>query len=225
MQAPLVLKLKKNIVVHPRLNYQNLPVFDMEDKVENLPDLFPFPLKDYHQIALIMDWDHRLPSSRLFGRLLGFYTPESFAHAQREIQLRRREIAPKNEWPEFDVHDFEDIAADESYLLHMNMAGEVRKLEFLSPWKNRFQEAERARIMSILELNQEYQDVLATRRQSCGPARLLMWVPPCVSGQPVWTADVRVLTFCEGPSFWGRFFLVDMVGGSVCHSGNFHVRS
>ncbi len=225
MQAALLTKCKRNIVIHPRLAYQNLPTFDQDAVLHAFPIFLPFPDKDYHQLSVVIDWDHKLPSRKLFARVLAFHTPESFSMAQREIQARRQEIAPRNEWPEFDVHDFEDIPADESYLLHLNLEGEVRKVEFLSSWKNLFQDLDRERILQILERDPQYQEVLSTRKQSCGPARIVMWVPPCVSNQTTWTVDVRVLTFCDGPSFWGRFFLVDPLEGVVRHFGNFHVRS
>ncbi len=225
MQAALISKSRKNLVIHPRLAYQDLPGFDVETALAAFPNFAPFPGKEYHQLAVILDWDHRLPSRKLFARVLGFHTAESYSIAQREIQARRQEIAPRNEFPEFDVHDFEDIPADESYQLHLNLEGECRKVEFLSLWKTAFQDLERSRVLQVLEQDASYLEVLATRKQSCGPARVVMWVPPCVSGQVSWTVDVRVLTFCDGPSFWGRFFLVDPVEGVVRHSGNFHVRA
>jgi len=225
MQAALIAKCKKNVVIHPRLAFQDLPKFDLDAALAAFPTFLPFPDREYHQLAVILDWDHRLPSRKVFARVMAFHSAETFSLAQREIQSRRLEIAPRNEFPEFDVHDFEDIPADESYLLHLNLEGEVRKIEFVSAWKTTFQDLERSRVLQVLEGDPQYLEVLATRKQSCGPARVVMWVPPCVSNQVSWTLDVRVLTFCDGPSFWGRFFLVDPVDGVVRHTGNFHVRA
>ncbi len=226
MQNALFAKCRKNIVIHPRLAYQNLPAFDVEQiTLGTFPDFVPFPGKEYHQLILVFDWDHKLPSRKIVGRIHAYYTPDAFSVAWREIQIRRREIAARNDFPEFDVHDFEDIPADENYQLHLNLEGDCRKVEFLSTWKHHIQESERARVLEIVEMDPQYQEVLDSRRQSCGPAKPVMWVPPCVSRLPVWTVDTRILTYCEGPSMWGRFFLVDLWGRQVLHSGNFHMRA
>lgn len=226
MQSALFSKCRKNIVIHPRLAYQKLPAFPLEPIVMAVfPDFVPFPGKEYYQLILVMDWDHKLPSRKMFARVYAYYNQESFNIAWRETQLRRREIAVHNDFPEFDVHDFEDIPADESYLLHLTLQGECRKVEFLSAWKHHLQESDKKRVLQILEEDPQYQEVVRARKQSCGPARPVMWVPPCVSKLSVWTVDARVLTYCEGPSMWGRFFLVDCYGRHILHSGNFHMRS
>lgn len=226
MQSLLFSKCRKNMVVHPRLAYQTLPAFDIDQTILNrFPNFEPFPGKKYHQLILVMDWDHKLPSRKIFSRVYAYYEQDAFNIAWREIQIRRREIAERNDFPEFDVHDFEDIPADESYLLHLSLEGDCRKVEFVSAWKHRVQETELACAMQILENDPLYQEAILSRKQNCGPARAVAWVPPCVSKLPVWTVDTRVLTYCEGPSMWGRFFLVDCQGRHVLHSGNFHIRT
>ncbi|MBN2725425.1 MAG: hypothetical protein JXR95_15275 [Deltaproteobacteria bacterium] len=216
--------LEKKIFFHPRVKLQSLPEADQNEMIRKFPDFIPFPGKDYFSTMLVIDWDHKLPSRRLFGRFLGFYDAQSELHALREYKIRQKEIKARDKYPEFNVHDFEDLFGDENYLLHLSTSGDVRKVEFISPWRRNISEQHKRKCVGIVSHSKEFLELNAVYKYKCGPLRVLSWVPPCQSHQTSWTVDVRYLTYCESNSIWGKVFLVDVEKEKILNISDFNMR-
>ncbi len=216
--------VKRRIYVHPRVQYQGLPDVPMDMLLAKMPGVVPFPGREYSSLMFILDWDHRLPSRRLFGRMLAFYSPKAEQRALREYRIRFEEIRENDKFPEFDVQDFDDILADESYIYLFLPTGFFRKVQLISPWRHTVTERDRQIVSSCVEDSEEYAVLQEQYGLKCGPLRIIGWVPPCMSGQDRWTVDVRYVTYCEGSSVWGRTFLADPLGRQVLGVTDFNMR-
>ncbi|MBU1220490.1 hypothetical protein KKF34_09275 [Myxococcota bacterium] len=216
--------LEENTFYHPRVRLQAIPGITKTELLAKMPDFVPFPDKQYLSMMFIIDWDHRLPSKRIIGRLLAFYEDATEQVAQKEFQTRLNEIKAKDLYPEFNVNDFEDMIGDENYLVQLNLSGDVRKVEFISPWRRNITEQMKRQCIAIVSKSKEFQDLNAVYRYKCGPLRVLSWVPPCQSRQEIWTIDVRYLTYCETNSIWGKVFLVDPSKEEILNISDFNMR-
>ncbi|MBU1534149.1 hypothetical protein KKF84_02450 [Myxococcota bacterium] len=216
--------VKRRIYVHPRVQFQNLPTSSMDTLLEKMPGLHPFPGRTYTSLMFILDWDHRLPSRRLFGRMLAFYSAKSEQRALREYRVRFEEIKINDKFPEFDVGDFDDILADESYIYLYLPSGFFRKVQLISPWRHTVNEKDRLIATGCVEKSEQYAAMFEQFGLKCGPLRIVGWVPPCTSGLEKWTVDVRFVTYCEGSSIWGKTFLTDPVEKSILGVTDFNMR-
>jgi hypothetical protein len=219
-------KLEKKIFYHPRLKIQHIPKVSVNKILENFPDLISFPQKKYNSFMLIFDWDHLLPSEKIFARLHAFYTLKSEKQAKLDFKKRWNRIKEKDLFPEFDIFDFEDIFSDEYYNLTLDISGEFESISFISPWKYSFKEKEQKKTISIIKKNVKYNNMLEFYPESeFGPLRVISWLPPCISGLNSWTVDVRYVTHSEDSSIWGKYFLVDLLTEKVLKIGSFNVRT
>jgi hypothetical protein len=224
MDSNLSLRIKKRIYLHPRLQLQKLPMASMDTVLSKMPGIIPFPGKEYTSLMLIMDWDHKIPSRRILGRLLAFYSTIDEQRALRDYKYRFEEIKKNSMYPEFNVSDYDDIYGNESYIYIFLPDGRFRKVHFISPWGRTFQESEKQIAMEVVKRSSTYLELKEKYGFKCGPLKVLSWVPPCANDLKKWTIDVRYITYCEPKSVWGKTFLVDPIGKELLSISNFNSR-
>ena len=121
---------------HPRVAYQGMMAErpQLERLISQLPPL-TFFRSQYHGCLAIIDWDHRLPSKRLVMRIFGYYDQNTLEAGWEAYDDRLEAIGDADKYPEFDVPDFDHLAADEAYEVEMTTDGELGKARLTSAWR------------------------------------------------------------------------------------------
>lgn len=217
--------------VHPRLVQQRIGTGEdvRERLLQALPALHPFRARQPSQIAAVLDWDHRLPSQRVYLRLFLNYDAESTARFEAGWSERAAHIAQRDLFPEFDVPDFEDLPADEAYEADLTAALLLEGVRLTSSWRRDIESEVASRAVQLVRASAPFARVRAT--QTARPSHLgdldpVSWMPPCESGHVGWTVDVWWLTSFDGRTGTGFSFLVDLSGeGQVITHREFSVRA
>ncbi len=221
---------------HPRVLYQRL----LEDDgaasalAASLPTLTPFArpgargTPTYRGGIAILDWDHRLPSLGLVLRLYGYYTKSSLLAGEGAYDDRLALIESRDRYPEFDVPDFADLTADESYEVELDTLGGVGECRLTSTWRRRIARKDASKAETTVrnsDVFRELDEKTAARPPQLGGAEAVSWTPPCESGHPRWTIDVWYLLSFDGRVAAGQSFLVDVHDEEVVRSREITVRA
>jgi len=222
--------IARNLRRHPRIESQGLfaEPKEVEALVAKVPFLVPFRGGPYHDILAVLDWDHRLPSRLLFLRLNAHYDAESAVLGEEAYQERLAEIVARDRFPEFDVPDFTDLPASESYVLQLSAALEVEGTRLLSAWRRQIAAKDGREALRIVRESEEFARVVGpTRRRAplLGELEAVSWTPPCEGEHLRWTLDVWLLLTFDGHFGHGRSFLVDLEDKKVVRDREFMVRA
>ena len=218
-----------NLRLHPRIAYQGLCADEVAAKsiADSLRPLTPFR-NDYAGAICVLDWDHRLPSKMLALRVYAYYSDESWAAGQEAYDDRLEEIGNSDRYPEFDVPDFDLLAADEAYEIEIGVQGQLGRSRLTSAWRRNIAIDDGDRAIQIVRDSEEFVKLLATsknRPAHLGDLEAVSWTPPCESEHSEWTLDVWYLQAFDGRIGTGRSFLVDPDRGVVIAVRDFSVRT
>ena len=215
--------------LHPRVAYQGLFATE-EDRARvlaALPRLSPFR-KEYKGAVSVIDWDHRLPSAMLVLRIFAFYSDKSLAAGQEAFDDRLETIGVEDKYPEFDVPDFDNIAADEAYEVELGIDGAVGRCRLTSAWRREVARRDAKQAVEITRKSQDFADLVEQydeRPDFLGDLEAVSWTPPCESQHDAWTVDVWYLLEFDGRVGSGRSFLVDFDKKHVVAVRDFSVRT
>ena len=219
----------EEIRLHPRVAYQGL--FAGESAAAQLAASLP-PLPsfrhEYVGAIAIVDWDHKLPSSALALRIYGFYSDDTLEAGMEAYDDRLEQIAERDRYPEFDVPDFDALAADEAYEIELSPAGTVGRCRLTSAWRRTIASTDAATAVSLAAKSSEFQKLLASTGQRpayLGDLEAVSWTPPCESQHARWTLDVWYLLAFDGRIGSGRSFLIDLVDNQLVTTRDFSVRT
>ncbi len=215
--------------LHPRVAYQGSTRSDEigPKLASELPAMTPFR-NDYAGAIAILDWDHRLPSQVMALRVYAFYTDEALAAGEEAFDDRLEEIGQRDRFPEFDVPDFEQLAADEAYEIEVSPENEIGRCRLTSAWRREVVEADADRAVTQTRESEQFHEVRDAnpdRLASLGDLEAVSWTPPCESQLPIWTLDVWYLLQFDGRVGSGRSFLVDLDTDKVAAVRDFSVRA
>jgi hypothetical protein len=160
----------------------------------------------------LLDWDHRLPSKVYILRVMLFYDAPSADRFRQAIELRRKEIAARNLYPEFDVADFAGLPADEAYDAELGGTFGLEAVRLVSPWRREIAEADAQLAIEAVRASKSFADVqkaASSRSPFLGDLETVAWSPPCETGHDKWTMEVWWLTAFDGRIGKGWSFLVD----------------
>lgn len=214
---------------HPRVAYQGL--FGEADAAgrlaASLPPMPPFR-QPYAGALSVVDWDHRLPSRSLILRIFAYYGESTLAAGQEAFDDRLEEIGRRDRFPEFDVPDFDHLAADEAYEVEIGVGGDVGRCRLTSAWRREIAVPDGAAAVDITRASAEFKrlsPLMPSRPTHLGGLEAVSWTPPCESQHPVWTLDVWYLLAFDGRVGTGRSFLVDLTSRAVVAVRDFSVRA
>jgi len=214
---------------HPRVAYQGL--FGDPDAAHQLATSLP-PMPPFRQAyagALsVVDWDHRLPSRALVLRIFAYYGADTLAAGQEAFDDRLEEIGRRDRFPEFDVPDFDHLAADEAYEVELGIGADVGRCRLTSAWRREIAIPDGASAVEITRGSAEFKrlsPLLPSRPTHLGGLEAVSWTPPCESQHAVWTLDVWYLLAFDGRIGTGRSFLVDPAAKAVVAVRDFSVRA
>lgn len=214
---------------HPRVAYQSLmgEADAGAQLAARLPPLPPFR-QSYAGALSVIDWDHRLPSRALVLRIYAYYDADSLAAGEEAFDDRLEAIGKHDRFPEFDVPDFDQLAADEAYEIELGIDGELGRCRLTSAWRREIASSDGARAVEIARGSEEFKKLAQTaagRPAHLGGLEAVSWTPPCESQHPGWTLDVWYLLAFDGRTGTGRSFLVDVDAGTVVTVRDFSVRA
>ncbi len=229
MTSDLRTFIARELRLHPRVAYQNL--FREEEigaeLAADLPSMPPFR-SDYHNAIAVIDWDHRLPSRRLFLRVYAYYGEATYQSGESAYDERLEEIGKQDKFPEFDVPDFDQIAADEAYDIELELDGTIGRCLLTSAWRRAVDIEDATQAVSLARNSREFAQLRAEHRNRpahLGDLEAVSWTPPCESGHHQWTLDVWYLMAFDGRVGSGRSFLVDIDTRQVVTVRDFSVRT
>lgn len=218
-----------NLRLHPRVAYQGLCADKSAAEMiaASLRPLTPF-LRDYVGAICILDWDHRLPSKVLALRVYAYYEEANFEAGQEAYDDRLEEIGDSDMYPEFDVPDFDQLAADEAYEIELSVDGKLGRSRLTSSWRRNIAAEDGDRAIAVVRESSEFINILANsvdRPAHLGDLEAVSWTPPCESEHSEWTLDVWYLQAFDGRMGTGRSFLVDVKQSTVVAVRDFSVRT
>jgi hypothetical protein len=229
MTSDLRTYVARDLRLHPRVAYQGL--FCGEDAAAELAaDLPPMPpfRGDYHGAISVIDWDHRLPSRSLLLRIYAYYSEDAFDAGQAAFDERLEEIGTQDKFPEFDVPDFDHIAADEAYVVELEIDGKIGRCELTSSWRRAVDPSDAREAVALARASREFARLVTEHRNRpshLGELEAVSWTPPCESQHHQWTLDVWYLLSFDGRVGSGRSFLVDLDTREVVTVRDFSVRT
>lgn len=229
MTTDLRTQVAADLRLHPRVAYQGLcsnPAA-AEAIAAALRPITPFR-QDYVGAICILDWDHRLPSKMLALRIYAYYDEASFEAGQEAYDDRLESIGDSDRYPEFDVPDFDLLAADEAYEIEINLDGSIGRSRLTSAWRRNIAMEDGDSAISIVRESAEFQKLQAeskNRPAHLGDLEAVSWTPPCESEHNEWTLDVWFLQAFDGRVGSGRSFLVDPEQNVVVAVRDFSVRT
>lgn len=215
VRGALVARLK----VHPRLAQQGLaPTPDQRKRLaQALPDIIAFGDRRYAGAHAVLDWDHKLPSEAVLLRLYLSYTDREAGDVESSLRLRDREIEADNLYPEFDVPDFSEIDASETYVgLVRPKTWEVDELRFFSDWRKSVQQPVVRDVLAVVRSHAGYEKSMRERsHDNLGPPVVIGWAPPCLAHSKHWAVEVWLLVDFDGHMGRAHVFMVDSKARAV----------
>ena len=205
--------LLQRLKVHTRVAQQGLgPTPDVRKKLAaSLPDILAFGDRRYAAAHVVLDWDHRLPSEALLLRLYLSYTDREAADVENALKARDREIEAGNLYPEFDVPDYGEIDASETYVGLVRPKGnEAEELRFFSDWRKSVQQPVVRDVLAAVRGHAGYERSMRERsHDNLGPPVVIGWTPPCLANSKHWAVEVWLLVDFDGHMGRAHVFMVD----------------
>jgi hypothetical protein len=209
VRTALIQRLK----VHTRIAQQGLgPTPDLRKRLAaSLPDIIAFGDRRYAAAHVVLDWDHRLPSEASLIRLYLSYTDREAADVENALKGRDREIDSGNLYPEFDVPDYGEIDASETYVGMVRPGGhEVEELRFFSDWRKSVQQPVVRDVLAAVRGHAGYERSMRERsHDNLGPPVVIGWTPPCLANSKHWAVEVWLLVDFDGHMGRAHVFMVD----------------
>ena len=219
----------EEIRLHPRIADQGL--LSEEGAATRVAAALP-PLSrfrhDYAGAISIVDWDHRLPSQNLILRVYGYYSDDTLEAGYAAFAARLEMIAERDKYPEFDVPDFDGLAADEAYEIELSPAGQIGRCRLTSAWRRTVASRDAQAAVTLVQGCDEYQKLVAaspSRPTYLRDLEAVSRTPPCESDHVRWTLDVWYLLAFDGRIGSGRSFLADLETKQIISARDFSVRT
>ena len=229
MTSDLRAFVAEDVRLHPRVAYQSL--FSDEGAAARIAAMLPALPRfrhDYVGAITVIDWDHRIPSQTLALRVYGFYSEDTLEAGHEAFDDRVEQIADRDKYPEFDVPDFESLAADEAYEIELTPQGTLGRCRLTSAWRRTIASQDAATAVALAQGSAEFQRLVSSTPQRpsyLGDLEAVSWTPPCESQHPRWTLDVWYLLAFDGRIGTGRSFLCDLDANQVVAVRDFSVRT
>jgi hypothetical protein len=211
--------LLEELKVHVRLDDQgHAPTEEELGKLaKELPDLSAFADHRFRAVRVILDWDHQIPSQFVLLRVLACYDNDVLKRVDAILEDRDDEINETNLYPEFDVPDYGEIEASETYVAVMRPGStEFEDFRFLSAWRKQVEPKLAETAVKVVRAYEGYKKAAAARSSDgLGGPVVIGWAPPCLAETEEWAIEIWLLTEFDGHSGKAQVFMVDPHGGEV----------
>jgi len=224
----LRIALQDELHVHVRLEDQDVaPDPDARRRLaQRLPDLKAFGDHRYDSVRVLLDWDHQIPSQHLILRVHACYDAEATERFDQELAEREAVIDDANLYPEFDVPDFADLPANESYVAVIRPGStDIEDFRFLSVWRKEVETRVADRAISLVRTDPGYRRTVTSRTtQGLGGPVVIGWTPPCLAHAESWAIEIWLLTEFDGQTGTARVFMIDLDAEKVTREFNTEVQ-
>ena len=201
--------------VHDRLQDQGLaPSAALRAEIAAaVPPLTPFRDHEFTTVRAVLDWDHRIPSQATILRIFASYDDRDATHVERQLRERKQAIDRDNLYPEFDVPDFGDIEASETYAgLVSPGASKFEDFRLLSEWRRNVDPSLTEQVLDrISQRHRLARSSIRTGPPIPGTPVVIGWTPPSLADATHWAIEVWVVVEFAGASGRVRVFMVDSV--------------
>ena len=229
MSSDLRPYVAEEIRLHPRVAYQG--ILSEEGAATRVAAALPALARfrhDYAGAIAVVDWDHRLPSQNLMLRIYGYYGEDTLEAGFEAFDDRLEQIAERDKYPEFDVPDFDGLAADEAYEIELTPSGQIGRCRLTSAWRRTVAAKDATAAVALVQTCEEYRKLVASspsRPTYLGDLEAVSWTPPCETEHLRWTLDVWYLLAFDGRIGSGRSFLADLDSKQIVSVRDFSVRT
>lgn len=209
----LVAEAFTELRVHVRLEEQDIATSEAfrTQLLEAIPSLTPYGSNQYAMVRAILDWDHQIPSEYMLLRIYAAYSRHEARLLDTQIRAREQAISGDNLYPEFDLPDYGDLDASETYIAVLRPGNpEFEEFRFFSDWRKEVRPpVARAALTAVKQL-ESYQEALASRHnETLGSAVVVGWVPPCLAHASAWAVEIWLVVEFDGQVGRAKVFMVD----------------
>ena len=212
--AKLVDQAFDELRVHVRLREQG--VADREAELrkklrESVPELSPYGSNQYAVVRAVLDWDHQIPSEYMLLRIYTAYSRHEARLLDTQFRARDQAIESDNVYPEFDLPDYGELDASETYIAVLRPnSTEFEEFRFFSDWRKEVRPPVARAALSAVKQLDSYQEAYRTRQNDAlGSAVVVGWVPPCLAHSSAWAVEIWLVVEFDGQIGKARVFMVD----------------
>jgi hypothetical protein len=211
--AGMVRAALDRIHVHVRVREQGL--FDTPERLAVLraliPGLVPFGTNHYAGMHAIVDWDHHLPSDLVIVRIYGAYSGHEARVLETQIRARDQAIEADNLYPEFDLMDYAELDASETYVGVWNPGADaLDEFRFFANWRKDVRASiARAATGAVKKLDAYKRAYKSRANDALGSAVVVGWAPPCLAEGSNWAIEVWLVVEFDGQVGRAMVFMVD----------------
>ena len=211
--AKLVENAFTDLRVHARLLEQDIARSD-DFRVQlhkAVPTLTPYGSNQYAAVRAVLDWDHQLPSDYMLLRIYTAYSRHEARLLDTQIRARDQAIASDNVYPEFDLPDYGDLDASETYIAVLRpKSTEFEEFRFFSDWRKEVRPPiARAALSAVKQLDSYQEAYRARQNDALGSAVVVGWVPPCLAHSTAWAVEIWLVVEFDGQVGKAKVFMVD----------------
>jgi hypothetical protein len=209
----LVAEAFGDLRVHVRLQEQQLAATPEFRKAlhDAVPELVPYGSNQYAGVRAILDWDHQIPSEYMLLRIYTAYSRHEARLLDTQIRTREQGIANANVYPEFDLPDYGDLDASETYIAVLRPdSPEFEEFRFFSDWRKEVRPpVARAALSAVKQLDSYQAAYRARQNDALGSAVVVGWVPPCLARSSAWAIEIWLVVEFDGQVGKAQVFMVD----------------
>lgn len=211
--AKLVEQAFTDLRVHVRVLEQQVATTD-EFRMKlhkSMPSLTPYGSNQYAAVRAVLDWDHQLPSDYMLLRIYTAYSRHEARLLDTQIRARDQAIATDNVYPEFDLPDYGDLDASETYIAVLRPdSHEFEEFRFFSDWRKEVRPpVARAALSAVKQLDSYQEAYRARQNDALGSAVVVGWVPPCLAQSKAWAVEIWLVVEFDGQVGKAKVFMVD----------------
>jgi hypothetical protein len=216
--------IRRDLRVHVRIKDQRLgpDAETLEAIVSQIPELIAFGKNEFVSLHAVLDWDHLIPSEFLLLRLYASYDRRSTQRLEAQLSLRQEAISDDNLYPEFDLPDYAELLASESYLAVLKPgSSQVDEFRLISEWRKQVPPESGRKGLAAVKASDSFAAVIATRaNDALGGPVVVGWAPPCTAGAVLWAVEVWIITAFDGQQGTAHVFMVDPDTGRITREFN-----
>jgi hypothetical protein len=199
--------------VHVRLQEQGIASSEAFRKAlhTTTPELAPYGSNQYAVVRAILDWDHQIPSEYMLLRIYTAYSRHEARLLDTQIRARDQAISTDNVYPEFDLPDYGDLDASETYIAVLRPdSPEFEEFRFFSDWRKEVRPpVARAALSAVKQLDSYQESYRARQNDALGGAVVVGWVPPCLAHSTAWAVEIWLVVEFDGQVGKAKVFMVD----------------
>jgi hypothetical protein len=221
-QDSIVRSALQEMHVHTRIREQGLAPEGAaaEDLIAAVPALSPFGSNKYASVRAIIDWDHQLPSKFSLLRIYIAYSGHEARRLDTQIRAREQAIRGDNLYPEFDLPDYADLEASETYVGVIRPGStSFEEFRFFASWRKEVRAPIARNAVAKVKQLELYKEAYRLRQNDAlGSAIVVGWAPPCLANSDHWAVEIWLVVEFDGQRGRAQVFMIDSETLELTHN-------